>query len=397
MKRTFLVFCLFFVSLAVFAQSLYNFRSDHYNVNSQISESHAGEVAKKMEAALLLYNQILHFDLTKLSTKLKVTVYRDKSSFDAYLSSILDQSRESFVYIHYSDIRKSELIAFQKADEQDFDSSLLHQGLIQFFKAFVPNPPIWIREGLATYVENSYYDETRGKFAFRPNLAWLESLKGILRGTEAGKSPIPLSVLLAMDRSDVKDRINVFYPQAWGIVTFLLNSNMRDYSRILWDSLKLLDAEKSVKENSVAVMREVFGWYDESLLVKDFTDYILTVKTFNELVTEGINHYTLDEFEKAGDMFMDAITLEPQNYIPYYYLGLISYAMGEYAQADGYYQAALALGAEEATTKYALGVNAFADNRLEIAVAYLTEAKELNPGKYSEKVDSLLQRIENLR
>jgi hypothetical protein len=55
------------------------------------------------------------------------------------------------------------------------------------------------------------------------------------------------------------------------------------------------------------------------------------------------------------------------------------------------------LGAEESTTKYALGVNAFADNRLDIATAYLTEAKDLNPDKYMSKVDSLLQRIDALR
>jgi tetratricopeptide (TPR) repeat protein len=350
-----------------------------------------------MEAALKLYNSYFHFDISGLETKLKVTIYKSKDDFDAYLERILNQSRESFVYIHYSDIRKSELVGYVKSDDEEFDSALLHQGMIQFLKAFVPNPPIWIREGLATYLESSYYDSDREVFLFKPNYAWLDTLKGILRGTDTEKKPIPLSVLLSMDKEKVLEDIETFYPQAWGMVTFLIQTNKMDYNRILWDSLRLLDPEKSVKENSATVMREVFDWYDETLMVKDFSDHILSIKTFNDLVTEGINRYKLEDYDEADSLFTDAISLEPQNYIPYYYLGLISYSDAEYDQAEGYYQAALALGAEESTTKYALGVNAFADNRLDIAVAYLTEAKDLNPDKYSGKVDSLLQRIESLR
>ena len=400
MKRCLFLFLVFGLAAgALHGQSadLYTYTSDHYRVGTDISESYARRVADKMEAALVLFNDMLHFDLSQLSAQLKVTIFRNKAGFDEYLERTIDQSRENFVYIHYSDIRKSELVGFNKEDIRDFDTSLLHQGFIQLLKAFVPNPPIWFREGTATYLEQSIYDEDARAFEYRPNLLWLERIKSILSGRDESRRPIALSLLLTMDRDGLEEQLDVFYPQAWGMVTFLLETDDRRYGRIYWDALNTLDPEKSLRENSVAVMREVFSWYDESLMVKDFADYIMSIKTFNELVTEGVNSYTLEEYDEAADDFMRAVELEPQNHIPYYYLGLISYAKKDYSRAEGYYKAALALGAGEAVTTYALGVNAFADNRFDVATAYLLEAKELDPVKYGEKVDSLLQRMEALR
>jgi hypothetical protein len=398
MKHFAVLFLCFLCSVSLFGQTTgYSYTTDHYRVYTDVSEAYAEEVADKLEGALGLFNDMFHFKLTELPDKFKVTIFNDKNGFDKYLTRILDHSRDNFVYIHFTDFRKSELVGFKKRDMTAFNASLLHQAFIQFLKAYVPNPPIWLREGIATYFENSDYDSEQGKFKFKPNFAWLDTLKAILGGKAADKTPIPLSVLLSMDREAVQERIDGFYPQAWGVVTFLLHSDNRQYNRIFWDSLNALDSEKSLRDNSLAIMKDVFSWYDESKMIKDFTAYIQSIKTFNDLITEGINHYTLEEYDKAYKIFMQSVAVEPKNYIPYYYLGLISYSKREYSQAEGYYKASLALGADESVTKYALGVNAFADNRFDAAVAYLTEAKDLNPSKYSDKVNTLLQRIEEIR
>ncbi len=391
-----IVFCLF--AVALFGQSP-NFidTTDHYRVYTDVSKDYAEDVAKRLEGALVLFNEMFHFDLSVLPDKFKVILFSDKSGFDSYLTRILNHSRANFVYIHYTDFRRSELVGFRKADELAFNASLLHQAFIQFLKTYIPNPPIWLREGIATYFENSSFDATKGQFQFKPNYAWLDSLKTILSGRSTGKSPIPLSVLLTMDNDSVQEKVNIFYPEAWGVVTFLLHSEDKRYNRIFWETLHALDAEKSIHDNSLIVMKNVFSWYDESQMIKDFTAYIQSIKTFNDLITQGINYYTTEDYDKSYDLFMESLTVEPKNYIPYYYLGLISYSQREYAQAEGYYKAALALGAEESVTKYALGVNAYADNRYEIATSYLKEAKELDASKYSDKVDSLLQRMEESR
>ena len=51
------------------------------------------------------------------------------------------------------------------------------------------------------------------------------------------------------------------------------------------------------------------------------------------------------------------------------------------------------VGIDAALINYALGVNAFADQRYDQAKNYLLKAKELDAESYTEKCDSLLQRI----
>ena len=211
MKRFAVLFFCFFYAASLFGQTPdYSYTADHYRVYTDVSEDYAVNVAKKLEGALILFNDMFHFNLSDLPDKFKVTIFREKSGFDSYLTRILDHPRANFVYIHYSDFRKSELVGFRKIDEVAFNSSLLHQAFIQYLKAYVPNPPIWLREGIATYLENSSFDRDKAEFQFKPNFAWLDTLKTILSGKSADKTPIPLSVLLTMDRDSVQYRVDTF-------------------------------------------------------------------------------------------------------------------------------------------------------------------------------------------
>ncbi len=403
MKRLLLISIFLIIAMAVHTQTstFYNYVSDNYRVNSDSSEEAAREVSNKMEAAIKLFNSMLHFDLSDLTVKLKVTIFAEKESFDDYLSKIINQSREDFVYIHYSDLAKSELVGFAKDDTDEFDSSLMHQGFIQFFKAFIPNPPIWLREGLATYLDNSVYNKTAGTFTYKPNMIWLDSLKSLISvdtsGGAATDSAIPLTEFLTMDRDSVQDKLEQFYPQTWGIVTFLMNSNNKSYNRIIWDSLSILDPNLTLAANSAKILTEILNWTDYNQITLDFVSYISSLKTFNDLVAEGIDLYTSTSLDGAEQNFLQAVMLEPESYIPQYYLGLLAYAKKDYVKAAEFYGKALGLGADSALTQYALGVNAFADNQFDTAIGYLTEAKKTNPDSYSQKVESLLQRIETLR
>ena len=89
--------------------------SNHYRVFSEISLTHAQETADMLDACMTLYNNYLHFDLTKLSTKLRVRIFANKSNFDTYLASIPSlqgQKIDTFVYLQYNDLTKSELVGF---------------------------------------------------------------------------------------------------------------------------------------------------------------------------------------------------------------------------------------------------------------------------------------------
>lgn len=366
----------------------------HYKVYSDNSQIKANDIAKEMEACLKIYNNIMHLDLSALNVKLKVRIFKSKDSFDTYLNSLINQTRDDFVYIHYNDLEKSELVGFEKTNKTEFDSSLVHQGFIQFIKALIPNSPIWLREGIAAYIENAHYNPETISFTWRPNLVWLDSLKAILKGEE---NFIPLNKLLTMSKEEALKNISIFYPEAWGVVQFLNSTDNKDYNRIFWDSISALTPEATVAENSEYVIKRAFSWVDTDLLKKDFSVFMSSLKTFTDYVKEGIDLYSKGNLSESEKSFREAIKIEPDNHIPYYYMGLISYARKKYSNAEEFYKKALALGTETGLINYALGVNAFAANKYDAAAAYLKKAKAADKNTYESKVDTLLKRIELLR
>ena len=377
------------------AQPLNTWSSEHYRVLTDSGVTAAMEISRKLEAALSLYNEYLHFDLDLLESPLRVRIFSDKDDYDSYLNRLISETRSDFVYISYSDPNRSELVGFRK-DEEDFDPSLLHYGFIQFLSAFMPAAPLWIEEGMATYLEHSQYDPMTESFSWRANFAWLESLKKLLSSEEV-TDKYTLRDLLLINKTQAQAGIEIFYPSAWGLVHFLLQSPERVHNRILWDSLATLDSTAGLGANSRLVLEKAFRWVDLRELQSSFQSYISSLMTFNDLVRLGVEQYGTEELSAARSSFERALTLRSDNYIPYYYLGLIAYQEKDFELARTYYARAREMGIDTALINYALGVNAFADQRYDQAADYLLEAKRLDADSYTEKCDSLLQRIEVIR
>jgi tetratricopeptide (TPR) repeat protein len=367
------------------------YQTTHYRVLSELGDEHARQTAEKLEAYLELFNDYFHFELDELPVRMRARFYASKDSFDGYIERFLDEQRDDFVYLHYSDLARSELVGYELQGEA-FDLSLKHQGFIQFLRAFVPNPPLWLREGFAVYFEQIEYDESLGLATYRENLSWLETLQSIIDGS-AGVTAVPFSEILNMTVDEAREQIEVFYPQAWGMVSFLLNSPNRDYNRILWDSISALDPAATLQENSTRVYRQAFQWVQEPILIDAFVSYTVERRSFRALVQDGIELYQTDEKAAAEEAFVTALQLREDNPVPYYYMGLINYDRQDFNLADFYYKEALERGSEEAITYYALGVNAFADNRFEDATSYLEETIALDPENYEQKANQLLERI----
>jgi tetratricopeptide (TPR) repeat protein len=364
--------------------------SAHYRLTTDLPAAAAEATLVRLEAAYALFADVFHF---APAAKLRVTVFSGKQRFDEHLKTVIKETRSDFVYIHYSDAAKSELVAFRMDDERQAEASLLHQACIQFLKAQFPNPPLWIREGTAAYFERSKFAADRGRYEFRPNLAWIEPLKARLGSGQA----LPVARLVMVDAEAAKREIDSFYPQAWALVSLLLESEDAELNRLYWDSLSALDPALSVVDNSRRVQERALRWYDAARLESAYLEYCRGQKGFNELVAEGTDLYARQQYDKAEEAFVRAIRIEPDNFVPYYYAGLIKYATADYRSAEMLLKTALDLGAEAALVKYALGVNAFAGNSYEKSRAWLGEARTANPKAYGEKVDSLLARMSTLR
>ncbi|HVP19284.1 MAG TPA: DUF1570 domain-containing protein [Spirochaetia bacterium] len=370
----------------------YTAETDHYRIVSETSQSQAEDLAREMEAALTLYNGLLHFDLSQLPARLNVKIFKDLDSFNAYVSSVIAQTRSDFVFIAWSDPAKSELLCFPK-EQKAFTSSLLHQGAIQFLKGFIDNTPLWLREGIATYLDQSSYDPRTGSFTFRSNLLWLDGLKSSLRG-ETPDRPIPFTDLLSFTRDMAQAQQEVFMQESWGLVQFLAGSQQNEYNRILWDAISSLDPKASLEANSARVRKRAFSWVADQKLRDDFEKFTLAMKTANDLVREGVALYTRGDLAAAEQTLNGAVGLQPDASAGWYYLGLIAYARKDFGKADDLYMKAFQLGANAAVINYALGVNAFAAGRNADATKYLKFAKDADPATYGDKVDALQKRID---
>ncbi len=371
---------------------LYTAETAHYRVFSEASQSQAEEIGRRMEACLRLYNDIFHFDLAELGAKMRVRVLKDAAGFNAYLTKILSQTRADFVFVAYSDPEKSELLCYPR-DEKSFSSSLIHQGCIQFLKAFVANPPVWLREGVATALEAAAWDARSASYVPRPNFAWLDTLKTIIRG-ETPQKLIPLTDLLMLSREMAQSQPEVFYPQSWGLVHFLLSSPDRTYSRIIWDAISAIDPKATLDENSLRARRRAFSWVGEEALTRDFEAYILAQKTAGEWLREGMDAYGKGDLPAADAALARSVEIEPDNGAGWYYLGLVSYTRKDYAKAEELYLKAFQLGVNAGLINYALGVNAFAAGKTDMAVKYLQFARDADKAAYGEKVDALIKRIQ---
>jgi hypothetical protein len=372
----------------------FSHQSANYRVTTDVSQQLAEQAAAILESGIGLFNELYHFDTDTLPAKMRVRVFASKSDYDSYLRSLIDETRDDYVYVHYNDISRSELVGYMR--DTDFARSLLHLGSIQLLKTFVPRAPLWMREGIAAYLENAALDLNRSTFTWRPNLAWLDTYKTIINGEHAA-SAIPLGQLLTLDSEDVIQENDAFYPQAWALVHFLQQSPDKRVNRILWDAIAALEADRDLRQNSAAVVNRAFSWTAIDELERQERTFTLGLRTFNDLIASGIEAYGREDLATAESDFAQALDLEAASYVPHYYLGLINYANRRYVEAEQFYGDALSRSDDPALVRYALGVNAFADNRFPVATSNLNLAKELDVRAYGEKVDALIQRISVLQ
>jgi hypothetical protein len=362
--------------------------SDHYSVVSEYGEERAAALSLQLEAYFGLYDAFARFDSSALKAKLNVREFKEKAGFDAYMTQVVGETKDDFVYLHYPNPERSELLVFYK-EAAEFSASLAHQGFVQFLKAFVSSPPLWLREGAAVCFESARWDEARGALEFPENLSWLETVKAL---KDKG-SLLPTDKLLSLGQQEASEQIDVFYPQAWAFVSFLANSEDKAFNRLLWDSVAALRKDAALEDNQAAVGRIIDTWYGADSVSEGFTAYLAERKTFPELVAEGVKLYSDKGYDQAKDSFEKAKTMDAGSYVPDYYLGLIAYAKNDFDGADALYKSALDLGCDPAITNYALGVNAYAQNRLDDAKTFLRTAKESSPDRYGEKADALIAKI----
>jgi tetratricopeptide (TPR) repeat protein len=354
-------------------------RSEHYVVMSDTGDG--GAVSREMESRFAIYNRLFRFDPAAGSFPLLVRVYRNKDSYDKYISGRLGGTRSGAVYLHYRQSDRRELVI--NRGSMDEGRMVPYQAFIQFLRAFVSNPPSWVREGFAIYF-STLTVTGEGEPAYEENLSWLDTVKGL------GENALsPEAIFLADQRGFPQD----FQSLSWALVSFFLSSGKEEYFRTMTESFLLLSNTATAAENSEALMRRISLWNPLDNLSKDFQNYLASRKTFTELIEEGQKAYAVRDPVGAEIAFLNALDQKPSHYAPYYYLGLLAYEENSYDMAEQYYRSALQNGADEALVFYAMGVNAASAGKTREAIEYLRQAAAASPERYREKSDSLIQRL----
>lgn len=402
MKKVVLALACFAVAAGLVAAQQTNLsqaESAHYDVYSQQGSADATAIANELEAYFTLFNSYFHFNPQDLAGKLKVRIFSTKADFNSYLAQVIPGARDSFVYLQYQNPAQSELVGYRMQSDQSFQTQLIHHGFVQFLRSFIPNPPLWLEEGFAVYFENSTYDASKQTAQFHPNLAWLPLLKQGLanyRSTNDLGSFIPPETLLTMTTDQANSKIQAFYAESWGLVSFLLNSNDKGMNRLMWDAINALSPKGNLAENEQAIQNDAFAWVSRTAVDQGFIKYVDSAQTFPELVQTGMQAYASGNTKAAEGDFTKAIAIDGTNYIPYYYLGLVHYAGKDYYLAEQYFQTALQMGGDPGLINYALGVTAFAANRIPEAKKYLSQAEAVSASAYKDQATSLLDRINAL-
>lgn len=364
-------------------------QTEIYSVMSEVDQANADTVAATMDAFFQVYNSYFHFSEAALKARLNIRIFKSKENFDAYLNRVLGQTRDDFVYLHYPTQEKCELVLFNKTGD-DFDLSLAHQGFVQYIKAFISSPPIWLREGFAVYFENLKFNAQSGMAIYKENLSWLETVKSYKQDSNL----IATVDFLKLTQDQARENMDVFYPEAWMYVSFLVNTEDKAYNRLMWDTIAAISKEGTLEENTQSAWKLAETWVGFDQLDTRFLSYIDSRKTFAELINDGMSLYAEKKYDAALSTFTEANKMNDAHHVPYYYLGLINYYKKDYAQAEIFYKTAIEKGCDAGIANYALGINAYTDNRFAEARTYLLAAKEVSPDKYGTKSDELLAKIQ---
>lgn len=143
------------------------YKTDHYEIVTDVSLELAKKVGNNVEAVLKEYSRVLPLSEDGLpSTVFRVRLFLRKEDFQEYCRESLGYTydRKTFLYnFHSRNVQDREVVCFV-LPEIPFFTRLRHEVFHQYFRHFIHYPPQWLNEGLAELFEVSPITE-QGRMA----------------------------------------------------------------------------------------------------------------------------------------------------------------------------------------------------------------------------------------
>ncbi len=349
--------------------------SSMYDVSYNGSAAGSSEYFAILDTCYERFNSVFHFDSEGPGFKYPVSLFSDENEYRNYVAEKTGSARpkSDTVFLRYSAIAKSEVAAIVSPANKN---TFIRQLFTQYIYSFISNPPAWLCNGFSLYFEE--YEN-----AFES--PWLEPAKALYLNEN---KRIPVQLMLEATKDTYTP--DVFLPQTWLFVTFLMQTPYARDSRFLYDGL--VAAEKNYSDTDCFI--EYYNkWIDNQQFQKDYDEFVKSLHSVKEDLSAGIKAYSNRQNEEAKRLFLRVLQAQANNYTASYYLALTAYTEKNYKEADQWYKRALQDGADPALVNWGLGASAYADRRFEEGRVYLLKAKQLDEATYGKKVDDLIQQM----
>jgi tetratricopeptide (TPR) repeat protein len=325
-------------------------------------------LAAELEQRFAVWNRLFCFDPARLASPLAVRLFTSPETYAAYTAARAGRPEQSAsaVYLHYANPAERELAVLS-----DGGGDLPYQSFVQFFRAFVPNPPPWMLRGFAAYFSGLRWNAAAGKIGYRENLAWLAEARRILGNTQPDAVSGIEQVLKSAEGETQTEYMEAL---SWALASFFLSNVESEYFRALTDSFVILEPDASARANETAVFLRISLFTDMDALQAELAAHLAALKTADELIAAGLEALAAKKYAAAYALFEEAKEQKPSMPAPYYYLGMTAYEQKDYGDAETRYAEALERGADRALIQYARGMCAAGRGSIAEARKLLEEA-----------------------
>ena len=384
----------------------YSATSQHYVVESDVSEAFCVGVTEQMEQLYGAYGRLLALSPPENDHRFRIEIKADVNGYIERQQSEYHNRKfnnpkviPTFVYHHYGMHSKRNVVCGFRCPDYALKEHLRHEGLHQYLRSIINDPPQWLNEGLAELVEGYQWDAEAN--ALRPfiNRGFLRRFReGILDVDQGVLNEkyhyVPIRQIIAASKADWLKTQEISYAESWAICYFLAHGPHDAYRPLLPSAIKVLQPNATRQQNTALILDRVFQDMDWDLFEERLLAYYRELKPpgFESLV-QGQALMAQKKFAEAEAEFAKALSADPDHAPAFYFCGSARYAQSKFPEAEQDLLGAVERFPEYSSALFVLGkVHVYTRNR-EQAGKYLRLAKRY--GTPARHVDPWLKRIEN--
>ncbi len=222
-------------------------KTPHFDLASPFLAGRANIFAKKIDKAYELVGRMLSSHKKSDEKHLSILILPDQKEF---LKQAGKDNLETTSLGGYFAEKTNKIVTWRRSDDAETLGVLTHELTHYLLKARMDNPPLWLNEGLAEYLEGSSIllgKVNTGRITQGGHGAVF--LQAVTNGTL-----IPVSTLLGLAKYPAEHR-DLFYAESWALVFYLWEGEHGKFQKKFSDYARTLAEGK----DALAEFRLLFG------------------------------------------------------------------------------------------------------------------------------------------